>query len=460
MCDTQAARPMWAKMPRHRPCHAQLTHKHQRQGRRKVVNKRGGAHAAPIKRQTLRVERNAVVECCVGVDPSHGDRIMGGGRKPVFRLRKSVCLFVGALCAVTLSQTAQAQRNAPIPNKPQLGALGERINANTISIVSGNPNATYMTAAYDMSAVLDEGDEFRILPVIGKGGGQNIKDVRFLKGVDLGITQSNLLGYYKRTNEIGAIDDKIVYIAKLFNEEMHLIVREGSGINSLFDLAGKKVNFSDIGSGTQLSTRDIFEKLGIKAEEVNMGQADAFEALKRGEIAATILIAGKPTGSTAKLKASDGFRILRVAFDKPLQADYLPTVLTSDDYPGLIAPGQKVETVAVSAVLIAFNWPKGTDRYRRIQKFVENFFPRLAEFQKAPRHPKWREANLAAVLPGWKRFEGAEEWLRKRGSVAQGERDQFDQFLGGRREQAAALPSDERDRLFQEFLQWKARERR
>jgi uncharacterized protein len=218
---------------------------------------------------------------------------MSGGGKPVFRLRKSICLFVatclGALCAATISHTAQAQRNAPIPNKPQLGALGERINANTLSIISGNPNATYMSIAYDMSAVLDDGDDFRILPVIGKGGGQNIKDVRFLKGVDLGITQSNLLGYYNRTNEIGTIDDKIVYIAKLFNEEMHLIVREGSGINSLFDLAGKKVNFSDVGSGTQLSTRDIFEKLGIKPEEVNMGQADAFEALKRGEIAATIL---------------------------------------------------------------------------------------------------------------------------------------------------------------------------
>src|SRR5215212_5055620 len=384
---------------------------------------------------------------------------MGGGRKPVFRLRKSVCLFVGTLCAVTLSQTAQAQRNAPIPNKPQLSALGERINANTISIVSGNPNATYMTAAYDMSAVLDEGDEFRILPVIGKGGGQNIKDVRFLKGVDLGITQSNLLGYYKRTNEIGAIDDKIVYIAKLFNEEMHLIVREGSGVNSLFDLAGKKVNFSDVGSGTQLSTRDIFERLGIKAEEVNMGQADAFEALKRGEIAATILIAGKPAGSMGKLKAADGFRILPMAYAKPLQGDYLPATLSSDDYPGLIAPGQKVETVAVGAVLIAFNWPKGTDRYRRIQKFVDAFFPKLAEFQKPPRHPKWKEANLAAVLPGWKRFEGAEEWLR-RNALPQADRDQFEQFLVGRREQAASLPSEQRDRLFQEFMQWKARERR
>ena len=387
---------------------------------------------------------------------------MGGGGRPGFRPWKFVCLFLAAFCAVTLASGlaySQQRTGAPVPNKPQLGTLGERINANTIAIVSGNLNATYLSIAYDMSAVLDDADDFRVLPVIGKGGGQNIKDVRFLKGVDLGITQSNLLPYFKKTNEIGVIDDKIVYIAKLFNEEMHLIVRADSGINAIADLAGKKVNFSDIGSGTQLSTRDIFDKLGIAAQEVNMGQADAFEALKRGEIAATILIAGKPTGSTAKLKASDGLRLLPVAFDKRLQADYLPTVLASDDYPGLIAPGEKVETVAVGAVLIAFNWPKGTDRYRRIQKFVDTFFPRLAQFQKAPRHPKWKEANLAAVLPGLKRFEGAEDWLRRNASP-QAERGQFEQFLAARREKAAALPSQERDRLFQEFLQWKARERR
>jgi len=132
--------------------------------------------------------------------------------------------FIGLFVAFFLllgHQTSAQHRfpsGAPLPNKPQLGTLGERINANTIAIVSGNPNATYMTIAYDMSAVLDDGDEFRILPVIGKGGGQNIKDVRFLKGIDLGITQSNLLPYFKKTNEIGAVDDRIVYIAKLFNE--------------------------------------------------------------------------------------------------------------------------------------------------------------------------------------------------------------------------------------------------
>ena len=382
---------------------------------------------------------------------------MGRDGKPACRPWKLVCLF---LTVAAFATQAQAQRSgAPMPNKPQLGTLGERINSNTIAVISGNLNATYVTIAYDLSAVLDDGDEFRVLPVIGKGGGQNIKDVRFLKGIDLGITQSNLLPYYKKTNELGVIDDKIVYIAKLFNEEMHVIVRADSGINSLDQLAGKRVNFSDVGSGTQLSTRDVFEKLGIKSVEVNMGQADAFEALKKNEIAATVLIAGKPAGSMAKLKAADGFRILPVAYDKPLQADYLPTTLTNADYPNLIAPDQKVESVAVGAVLIAFNWPKGTDRYRRIQKFVDNFFPKLAEFQKPPRHPKWREANLAAVLPGWTRFAGAEEWLRKHDVVGQGERDQFDQFLAGRREKAASLPSAERDRLFQEFLQWRARTR-
>ena len=270
--------------------------------------------------------------------------------------------------------------------------------------------------------MLNDGDNFRVLPVVGEGGAQNIKDVRFLKGIALGITQVNLLGYYNRNNLIGSIDDRIVYIAKLFNEEMHLIVGADSGITSVEQLVGRKVNFSDVGSGTQLATRDIFARLGISAEEVNMGQADAFEKLKSGEIAASVLIAGKPAGSVGKLKAAEGFRILPMPYLKPLQEDYLPVKLTSEDYPGLIAPGQEVQTIAVGTVLIAYNWPKNTDRYRRIETFVENFFPRLPDFQKPPRHPKWHETNLATVVPGWKRFEGAEEWLRERVSGEEAER--------------------------------------
>jgi hypothetical protein len=128
----------------------------------------------------------------------------------------------------------------------------------------------------------------------------------------------------------------------------------------------------------------------------------------------------------------------------------------------MVSSDEGVETVAVSAVLIAFNWPKWSDRYRRIEKFVQQFFPRIAEFQQPPRHPKWRETNLAATLPGWTRFPAAEEWLQRHKQQQQQQqpvaanRDKFKEFLAAR-----GAGGTKRERLFQEFLKWsQARERR
>ena len=392
---------------------------------------------------------------------------MRGGLRWPQRPFQVLCVLVAVVLTAGFSLYGVAAHPGarPIPDKPSLGSLGERLNANTIAIVSGNPNATYLSIAYDMSDVLDDGDNFRILPVIGKGGGQNIRDVRFLKGIDLGITQSIILNQFRQSNEIGSIDDKIVYIAKLFNEEMHVVVRADSGINSLEQLDGKKVNFSDIGSGSQLSSRDIFRRLNVHPQEVNMGQGDALEKLKKGELAATILIAGKPTGAMGKLRASDGFKFVSVPFAKPLQADYLPAVLGHHDYPNMVEDGHDVDTIAVSAVLIAFNWPKDSDRYRRIAKFVDVFFPKLGELQKPPHHPKWRETNLAAVLPGWTRFPEAEAWLAQNRAAppapaAAATPQQFDAFVANRRSAGndAAVGALDRERLFQQFLQWQARQ--
>jgi TRAP transporter TAXI family solute receptor len=367
-----------------------------------------------------------------------------------------------ALTAAASLQLVHAESDGSRLTKSDFDSLGERSNTNTIAIVAGNPNGTYLTIAYDLSDVLDDGDNFRILPVIGKGGGQNIRDVRFLKDVDIGITQSILLTKYRESGEIGNIDDKIVYITKLFNEEMHVVTPSGSGIKSIAELNGKKVNFSDIGSGSQLSGRDVFKRLGIAPVEVNIGQADALEKLKTGELAATILIAGKPTNVMSKLRAADGFRFLPVPFAKTLQADYLPAVLSQSDYPGMVGDGQDVNTIAVSAVLIAYNWPKDSDRYRRIAAFVNAFFPKLAELQKPPHHPKWQETNLAAVVPGWTRIQAAQDWLdlnRTKQPATGATREQFDKLLTlGGVSDGASDPAGENNELFQQFLKWHARQ--
>jgi uncharacterized protein len=330
----------------------------------------------------------------------------------------------------------------------------DRLNQNTTTVISGNPNGTYLFLAYDMSAVLDDGEALRILPVIGKGGYQNVIDVLHLKGVDLGITQSNIMTYLKKTGELGRnIDDRLAYIAKLYNEEMHILA--GPGIEKIEDLNGKTVNFSDVGSGTQFSTRLIFQALGIKATEINVGQGDGFLKVKTGEIAATVLIAGKPSGAFQKFKLEPGMKLLPIPYSEPLEADYFPAKLSHEDYPNLVEKGQTIDTVAVGAVLAAYNWPRDTDRYRRVSRFIDAFFGKFADFQKAPRHPKWKEANYAAPITGWKRFPAAQEWLDKTAVPAQSARAAIDPAMA-RAQAARAAPNNaaEQERLFQEFMKW------
>jgi TRAP transporter TAXI family solute receptor len=370
-----------------------------------------------------------------------------------------------ALSAAVSISPSGAQRArpglVPIPDKPQLGTLGERINTNTIAIVSGNINAAWLTIAYDLSAVLDNGNDFRVLPVIGRGGAQNVRDVRYLKGVDLGITVTPVLTKFRASGELGNIDDKIVYITKLFNQEMHVVVRADSGITSLEGLRGKTVNFSDAGSATQQTAREIFKRLNIEVKEVNTGQADAYEAMKRNEMAATMLSNAMPSPAVAKLRATDGFRLIPVPYSKQFHEDYYPATISADNYPNLIPKGQNIDTIAYGSMIVAYNWPKGSDRYRRVAQFVDNFFSNFSKFQKPPRHPKWREVNLAAQVPGWKRFDAAEEWLtrnRAQQQAAIGSQQDFDRFLAGR--PIAQLTTADRERLFQEFVKWSQTNRR
>ncbi|PPD31274.1 MAG: C4-dicarboxylate ABC transporter substrate-binding protein [Hyphomicrobium sp.] len=371
---------------------------------------------------------------------------------------------------------AAANRPA-VPPKPAQLQLTERINQNTVTIISGNPNGAYLFVAYDMSAVLDDGDNLRVLPVVGKGGYQNVKDVLHLKGVDIGLTQSNIMSYLKRTGEFGSnIDQRLTYIAKLHNEQLHILA--GKGINSLQDLAGKKVNLSDVGSGTQFSARLILEIIGLKVEEINVGQADGYQKVKTGEIAATVLIAGKPTGAFSKFKLEEGMKLLPLPYKDVFGTDYFPDQLTSDDYPGLIAKGETVETISVGAVLAAYNWPKDTDRYRKVAQFVNAFFGKFSEFHKPPRLASWKTMNIAANLNGWKRFPAAQEWL----DVAQQAKQAYDrstavqqepvtgpapQTLQAKaatvvdpaiaREQAQrAAPNDRaaQEKLFKDYMEW------
>jgi TRAP transporter TAXI family solute receptor len=324
----------------------------------------------------------------------------------------------------------------------------DQINASIVSVVSGGVNGTYVRIAAEMANVLDDGERLRILPIIGRGSAQNIRDLLYVRGIDIGIVQMDA----REALGAEATEGKrqLQYIARLYNEEIHLVTRRD--ISDIRQLDGRKVNIDLAGSGTNLTSRIIFEKLGLKPDYLTVDQGAAFEKLASGEIDAAVFVSGRPVRAVADFKSGGRFRLLPIPFEDSLSELYLPARLANDDYPDLIDKGAAVDTLAVGSILAVYGWPEGTERYKRVQRFVEAFFSRFDEFLKPGRHPKWQEVNLTAAVPGWKRFKPAQEWLdRSAPTAAKQPNAEFEAFLEARR--INANPS-ERQQLFEDFLTW------
>jgi TRAP-type uncharacterized transport system substrate-binding protein len=202
----------------------------------------------------------------------------------------------------------------------------------------------------------------------------------------------------------------------LYDEEIHILARQD--IARVEDLAGQKVNVDGRGSGTAMTSSVVFDTLNIKPQLTNDTQGVALEKLKRGEIAALVYVIGKPANLFSTIPAGSGLHFLPVPLTQPLLETYLPSEITRAQYPTLIADDQPVETLAVGAVMAVYAWPPSTERYAKVARFVDAFFSNFQLFQQPPRHPKWKEVNLAAQLPGWTRFGPAQDWLKRQPTAA------------------------------------------
>jgi len=335
-------------------------------------------------------------------------------------------------------------------------SLGERMNANTITVISGTPGGTYFRMASDLAFVLDDGDNLRVLPVLGKGAGQNAYDIRFLKGIDLGFVRTDTLQQLREDKRLSNIERHITYIARLFNDELHVIANRDVG--DIRQLAGKKVSFDVKGSGTDYTGRSMFRAIGVEIEANNVDQPTAFEMLKRGELAAVVSVAAKPVAVVADFDPQGRFHLVPVPYVDPVADQYLPADLTKQDYPKLVDGDSPVNTLAVGTILAAYNWPEKTDRYQRIARFIDAFFSKFDDFTRPPRHPKWKEVNLTATVTGWKRFPAAQQWLDTNGpgpTATAATRGDFQRFLNETRPAA----NMDRDLLYQEFLKWRGARR-
>ncbi len=314
--------------------------------------------------------------------------------------------------------------------------MRDEINNGLLGIVSEGTDYTVDLAL----ALTSEQSHLRLLPIAGAGALQNAKDVMFARGIDFGIVQTDVLDQIKRNPPFPGVEKYLQYVTKLYDQELHVLA--GPDIQSIDDLRGKKVNFGPHDSGTYTTATAVFKAFGIEPDVTNVPHPLALDKLRRGEISALVYVATKPSRLFQDIRPDENLHFLTITSN--FLSNYTTTTINSNDYPELVSKDAPVKTVAVGTVLLAYNWPSKSERYQRVDRFVEAFLSHLNEIKA--RRPKWQDFDISASVSGWTRFPAAEQWLKKAGLIPEPDK--------ATAQKQVPLDPKEREALFREFADY------
>ena len=349
-----------------------------------------------------------------------------------------------------------AMAQAPIrPQRPPQAAKPAPV-VETVGILAGDVDSTGLRIASDLARVLDNGNELRIIPMAGKGSIQNLNDLLTLREIDIAIVQSDVLTRFAKISRQPGFQSRMQYVAKLYSEEFHVLSR--MQFLCLQDLTGRRVSFGPKDSGMAITAEAVFEANGIAVNPLYLDHEEAIEQLKRGELDALVYIGGKSSRAFDRITHEDRVHFLDVEYLPGLQANYLPAIVTAEDYPNLVATNESVGTIAVSTVMAIHTLPPQSERFRVLSWFTERFFSSIDKFKMGSYSPKWREVDIRAPLRGWQRFQPAERWLlanaepRTEPAAAPGDqkmKTMLRKFVKSQRGSSA-----NQEELFNRFIRW------
>ena len=178
--------------------------------------------------------------------------------------------------------------------------------------------------------------------------------------IDMAIVQSDML-----SEAVNGTDDfkgspvsDVRAVAALYMEDFQIVVRADSDIESIADLAEKRISLGEDGSGVAKNAEYILNSAGISMNMVNtccMNYQQSAEALKDGEIDAFFAVLGAPADVISQLAEDISIRLLPMdertaAYMTNLYEGYFSTEIKAGTYSGI---NEDVPTIGVKAVLVA-----------------------------------------------------------------------------------------------------------
>ena len=138
-------------------------------------------------------------------------------------------------------------------------------------------------------------------------------------------------------------------LAVAYPNRMHVVTIEGTGVNKIEDIKGKRVSTGSPGSATEVFAFRVIEAAGLNHEKdmrkERLGVAESVNAIKDKKIDAFFWVGGLPTAAVTDLGATPGVKIklIDIAHLVPNMAKKHGNIYVADVIPKGTYPGQTTD---------------------------------------------------------------------------------------------------------------------
>lgn len=216
--------------------------------------------------------------------------------------------------------------------------------------------------------------------------------------------------------------EKLRAIANLYPETIHLVASADSGIDSVDDLAGKRVSLDEPGSGTLVDARIILNAYGLGEDDVEahfLKPDQAAERMRDGAMDAFFFVGGFPAGAIAELASQHDITLVPISGDKAdaLKKEY--TFFANNTVPAGTYEGldEDVTTLSVGA-----QWITSADQPEElIYEVTKALWNDNTRKLLDAGHQKGRQIRLDTALDGVgiPLHPGAEKFYREAGILSE-----------------------------------------
>ena len=221
------------------------------------------------------------------------------------------------------------------------------------TLVSGTQGGDYYALGEGIEKAVSQ-QAVKVTAVPSTGAFDNLKLLRD-QLTSFAITQSDVA--IEAYNGTGAFvrnrSEYIRALASLYPEPVQIVIRRDAGIESLADLADKRVNIGPVGSGTQGNARQILLLADIDYRDFSTYDlATSVEELQAGNLDAIFVTSASPSNYLRNVNGSLSLLSLEADVIEGLsaQSGYVAHQIPAGTYAGV---EEAVSTVAVTAVLVA-----------------------------------------------------------------------------------------------------------